>query len=153
MLDTVPSVSQNLFKFIFSQFIDENLHKFSELLKDNQNSDSSLYDSKACAINQYVVERSDIILEDTNPSWKRTAPLLPAFHLQANAEARGLGAGACLPASVTCLRSPATFPLCCAQGIAALHWNACFLQSSWEVLALGLHNCESLFDTFFWLVC
>lgn len=58
MLDTVPSVSQNLFKFIFSQFIDENLPKFSELLKDNQNSDSSLYDSKACALNQYVIERS-----------------------------------------------------------------------------------------------
>lgn len=86
MLDTVPSVSQNLFKFIFSQFIDENLPKFSELLKDNQNSDSSLYDSKACALNQYVVERSNIILEDTNPSWKRTAPLLPAFYLQASAE-------------------------------------------------------------------
>lgn len=86
MLDTVPSVSQNLFKFIFSQFIDENLHKFSELLKDNQNSDSSLCDSKACALNQYVVERSNIILEDTNPSWKRTAPLLSAFDLQANAE-------------------------------------------------------------------
>lgn len=88
MLDTVPSVSQNLFKFIFSQFIDENLHKFSELLKDNQNSDSGLCDSKACALDQYVVERSSSVLEDTNPSWKRTAPLLPAFDLQANAEGR-----------------------------------------------------------------
>lgn len=55
MLDTVPGTFQNLFKLIFSQFIDENLLKFSELLKDNQNSDSSLHDSKACAFNQYVV--------------------------------------------------------------------------------------------------
>lgn len=137
MLDTVPSVSQNLFKFIFSQFIDENLHKFSELLKDTQNSDSSLYDAKACSLNQYVVERSNIMLEDTKPSWKRTATLLPAFNLQANAEGRGLG---CRSLSSNLRDVPYEHcylpPVLCSGHRCPSLERVCFLQSSWEVLSL-----------------